>query len=84
MSNRTDGKSRLLNVSFESAAAAAPPPPAQCLLLISMTKYEQKCIIFDVEETEREGERERERERGRKIKLVWLEAGGSESKLGRL
>ena len=61
MSNRTDGKSRLLNVSFESAAAAAPPPPAQCLLLISMTKYEQKCIIFDVEETEREGERERER-----------------------
>ena len=82
MSNRTDGKSRLLNVSFELAAAAAPPPPAQCLLLISMTKYEQKCIIFDVEETEREGERERER--GRKIKLVWLEAGGSESKLGRL
>ena len=60
MSNRTDGKSRLLNVSFESAAAAAPPPPAQCLLLISMTKYEQKCIIFDVDETEREGERERE------------------------
>ena len=58
MSNRTDGKSRLLNVSFESAAA--PPPPAQCLLLISMTKYEQKCIIFDVDETEREGERERE------------------------
>ena len=60
MSNRTDGKSRLLNVSFELAAAAAPPPPAQCLLLISMTKYEQKCIIFDVDETEREGERERE------------------------